>query len=372
MLAHRLRRLRAGVVPAEVSRELAAALQAAAMCRLVQAATFRRAVTALQDAGVSVLAIKGTALGSYAYPTPAMRPMTDIDLVVPEGRLVHAAEALGVAGFRVDRDYRETYPARPGEDDGFNARWPEQRLGALVEVHTRMEPAVEGEADMAGFWQRARRHRIEGLTVSCLRPEDELLEVCVHLAAHHHFLGSLRWLLDVHMLVGFGLDWKTVAASAGTRHGRWTAICLALAVRLFGSPVPAEALSTLGAGFDLNAARHLAEEQLWDAGAGFDVAPALGWVFAASSARQALGRALIRMQPFRSQSAGEIGLRIARPRLKDLPSAIRRMTVDLGRLRHRVGSLVRGGMGGLVRRSVRRQRRHERLFAMIQGRDKVG
>ncbi len=57
------------------------------------------AAAALDAAGIPFVALKGAALGAAHYPAPALRPMTDVDLLVAPGDKDRALAALAAAGF---------------------------------------------------------------------------------------------------------------------------------------------------------------------------------------------------------------------------------------------------------------------------------
>jgi len=71
------------------------------------------ALEALRDAGLSPVLLKGAALGHLVYEDPYLRPMSDVDLLIPRDALARALEALEAAGFRLPpADHREFWEAR--------------------------------------------------------------------------------------------------------------------------------------------------------------------------------------------------------------------------------------------------------------------
>lgn len=80
------------------------------------------ALSALAAAGVEPIAAKGMATARTLFPEPGVRPMGDVDLVVPPAAVDAAERALAAAGFaRLAGDYeRRPYHAdwRPPGDDG--------------------------------------------------------------------------------------------------------------------------------------------------------------------------------------------------------------------------------------------------------------
>lgn len=63
------------------------------------AAVLSRAAAALDAAQRPFLALKGAALGGLVYPAPHLRPITDVDILVPSADLQAALRTLQAAGF---------------------------------------------------------------------------------------------------------------------------------------------------------------------------------------------------------------------------------------------------------------------------------
>ena len=78
------------------------------------------AVDTLHAAGIDVVVLKGAALGVLAYPGIGVRPMDDLDVLVPEDRAVDALHALLAAGW-VPGDVPLPRPvgALPSRSSGF-------------------------------------------------------------------------------------------------------------------------------------------------------------------------------------------------------------------------------------------------------------
>jgi catechol 2,3-dioxygenase-like lactoylglutathione lyase family enzyme len=171
----------------------------------------RRAIDALQAAGLEVLALKGAALIGSAYRDPGARPLGDVDLAVRPERIGEAVRALRAAGLT----------ATDGE--------PERRLavrhslafrdpsGQEVDLHRGMlwRPGLDQE-----FWRESREAEAAGARVRILNPTDQLLHVCAHGAAWSP-VPPLRWAADAYKTIEVGgekLDWERLAALARLGH----------------------------------------------------------------------------------------------------------------------------------------------------------
>ena len=158
-------------------------------------------------------------------------------------------------------------------------QWVVARNGLSVLVEYRaepMEPAVARLADLDGdfaaalrrhaaaIWTRARPASGQAAVGLRMSPEDLLLHVATHLAAHHADF-RLIWLHDVARIVtrqSSGFDWEYVCAS-GTRLRVAGPVRAALqaAARWINAPVPLEDLERL---LDAPRKRSLVSVQRWE------------------------------------------------------------------------------------------------------------
>jgi hypothetical protein len=173
----------------------------------------RRAIDALAEAGIEVLALKGAALISVAYRDPGARPMGDVDLAVPPRRVGEAVRALQRTGLTATEGNPERLLA---VRHSLAFRDPD---GAEVDLHRGLlwHPGLDEE-----FWQGSIEAEVAGAPVRILNPADQLLHVCAHGAAWNP-VHPVRWAADAFKLIevaGAQLDWERLVALA--RRGRLT------------------------------------------------------------------------------------------------------------------------------------------------------
>ncbi|HEX5415819.1 MAG TPA: nucleotidyltransferase family protein [Chloroflexota bacterium] len=225
-------------------------LRQATVHSLVLGQASRRIQTALNLAGIPALWLKGLPLAHTVYPDPDLRPMVDLDLLVPYERRLAALECLESLGFRRSEEF--TYEAVPrvvhrfaynyslrGGNDGVIA----------VELHfhlldrIREQPLLPVE-QVGWFWEHPLRVDDGDFAFRTLRPEAHVLYLCAH-AILQHGEADLRLLryLDLYLLLTryatSGFDWRQVVEQATTLG--WTYAverALALTARYFGTPVP--------------------------------------------------------------------------------------------------------------------------------------
>jgi hypothetical protein len=170
-----------------------AALRAAAL-ETLQIETLREVLDALNERGVTPLIAKGTALAYSIYPSPDLRPRTDVDLLIDERDFGAVRAAFASRGF--------------GETPSSGVR---QHMFYRVDVNRIMQSYdvhldITNNATTADtLWYddlRARAVPLPAISQHALAPSpvDSLLYACIHRVVHHHASDRLIWLYDVHLL----------------------------------------------------------------------------------------------------------------------------------------------------------------------------
>lgn len=198
--------------------------------------SLRRILDSFTSAGIEPVVLKGAALAYQAYPRPALRTMSDLDLLLAPPDLPAASKILLELGYRTDA----ADPAATHHLPGYYS--PDGRV--RVELHRDLlESPHPYVVDSEGLRARAHRARIAGREALALAISDALHHVCVHLAYTHryewHVLRSLTDILALTTTCRDGLDWE--AFLQATRQGHTAgAVYWALAMSRFwlGAPIP--------------------------------------------------------------------------------------------------------------------------------------
>lgn len=211
----------------------------------------RQAVAAFDRANVPAIWLKGILLAHTFYPEPYLRPMADLDVLVPREHMADALQALEALGFR------------PAEIDFFEmggftdkARHHEclvDRSGQVkLELHFRLlVPSLYyemNERDLSWFWTQTQKMCKGGLSFQALKTEANLLHLCGHAILQNYGKDlDLLHLFDLHLLISHGtLDWKLVLEQAVKL--RWTyavETALSMLPNLFGTHLPEGILHAL-------------------------------------------------------------------------------------------------------------------------------
>jgi catechol 2,3-dioxygenase-like lactoylglutathione lyase family enzyme len=201
----------------------------------------RRAIDALQAAGIEVLALKGASLLGSAYGDLGARPMGDVDLAVPPPRIGEAVRALRGAGLTAIEDDPERLLT------GRHSLAFRDPGGQEVDLHRGMlwRPGLDEE-----FWRGSIEAEVAGARLRILNPADQLLHVCAHGAAWNP-VHPIRWAADAFKILESAkedFDWGRLIAMA--ERGRLSLplrdalSCLATELR---APIPADAVRELTA-----------------------------------------------------------------------------------------------------------------------------
>lgn len=231
--------------PAALRARLRSSYELAAFRNAVLLRRTEEYAAALHRVGIPVILLKGIHLCRYVYPEPALRPMADVDLLVPRDRLAQVEQLFLDAGFG---------PVPRPDVEQF-CTWSNHlaklyKEGApVLEVHWTIErPTAPFLIDLEGLWARARPVKLGGARVHVLATEDLLLHLSLHASYHHRFdWSALRGLVDIDRVVAHcPVDWKALAERANA----WGAAAfvyttLRLTRELLGTPVPPSCFDSL-------------------------------------------------------------------------------------------------------------------------------
>ena len=206
------------------------------------------AIRPLTDAGLEPVVLKGPALASR-YPQPGLRPMDDIDVLLPKADHVRAIEALQGANWKVAR-------ARNAAFDLYDTLLIHREVPSLcLELHYGLErKALRITAlDSLALWKRRRPIVCSGTAAFGLQLTDEVVMLAAHAGKAYHRFVRLLWIADFAMIVGDAtqrgtpVDWSAVRALAEeTRCVTIVSLALAMARRagvhvpgtIFAQPAP--------------------------------------------------------------------------------------------------------------------------------------
>lgn len=171
----------------------------------------------LTEGGLEPVVLKGPSIAAR-YPEPGLRPMDDIDLLLPRHQHEEALRLLTNAGWQVlrysARDHYDTVLTHPGVPSlalelhyGLEANW---------ERTTTLDPET--------LWERRLPIDCLGTPAFGLPLAEEIVTVAAHAGKPFHGFTRLLWIADLSMIVGracevgSGVDWQRVRSFAEEGH----------------------------------------------------------------------------------------------------------------------------------------------------------
>lgn len=199
---------------------------------------------------IPTVVLKGGAFAFTLYPDMAFRPLSDIDLLVPEEHLEEAIARIKALG------YRELNPEIAPHHNrivGVHKSFVKEGIPLTLELHWSLAAGKHSlyAPDMAWFWAHTEPLLLPSPTsLLTLDPTAHLLYLAVHVMFEHGEAEmDPKWLYDIHLLVGKEgerIDWKELAEQAASFH--WAdAVARAFerCSQLFGTRFPEEVLHLL-------------------------------------------------------------------------------------------------------------------------------
>jgi putative nucleotidyltransferase-like protein len=209
------------------------------------------------EAGISVVVLKGSCFALTIYPDLGLRPMVDIDLLIPVAEWANAVRIVVGSGYV--QAAPEAFPGLHALLDHADAVCLKKRTipFTTLELHKTLVAGRPSNRSVPADWFWSQTEPISRMSSRriipsplMLTPTAQLLYVCGHGMVQHGGIDpSLRWLYDLDRLIRIyaeRLDWDLVFVQAG-KFGWSSAVLAALSevIRLFDTPIPARLLENL-------------------------------------------------------------------------------------------------------------------------------
>jgi hypothetical protein len=201
-------------------------------------------VAALESAGIETMLLKGVPLLVTWYRNHAVRPMSDIDVVIEPGRIHEAVAILrGLGWARIDT----------AQDDDLKYRHAmlfRDAAGTELDLHWHFMFEACNDAADAAFWSGARPLDFGGVATRQPDPALALLLIVIH-GMRFNPMPPVRWIPDALSIVhgaGADLDWHRLTEFARAQKLTYR---LSLGLRYLAAewhaPVPDEVWRALSA-----------------------------------------------------------------------------------------------------------------------------
>ncbi|MBI5965733.1 MAG: nucleotidyltransferase family protein [Chloroflexi bacterium] len=199
------------------------------------------------QADIPVVVLKGACFALTIYPDIGLRPMGDLDILVPKAKLVDAVQIAKTLG------YEDALPeATPGLRDLLNHEICLQKMGEhsiTLEIHHSLvaDKSFVYSVPVDWFWTQTEllepssRKKIENLCM--LTPTAQVLYAASHAMLQHGGKNTpLRWFHDLDLLIrvyGERIDWDLLLRQAKIfEWGSALDAALSQSNEYFNTPIP--------------------------------------------------------------------------------------------------------------------------------------
>ena len=267
-------------IPAAARAKLAVTYQATERRNQAIAGQLGELLAAMQAAGIEAMVLKGGYLAFQVYPDPALRGMSDLDLLFRPDDLPGAESVLRSLGYEGKHKSADEGPGivkhtstykRAGVDAASST--PNPYLSTVgdrhVDPHGSLEESWFGlRVDVTpGVWQRSRPVRLVDQPARAMADEDMLLHLSVHLVFHLLMSKpSLVQLYDIALVSQtLPVDWQVlIRRASGCGATSFLYAALHLAASVYGAPIPGETLESLHGACPSSQARRIQRMGLAD------------------------------------------------------------------------------------------------------------
>ncbi len=168
-------------------------------------------LNACQRHSIQVLVLKGAALAETVYKDIALRPMSDVDLLVKPAQLAQTRHLLATLGFVLMGLEMHT-----GYTEEFRSEETWCKVGAVevaIDLHWGLFNRLyyQNRLSLDWLWATAQPLKIEQATALTLGSDAQILYLCAHLLLHHDGKGLL-WFHDIAEIITLHphLDWTEI------------------------------------------------------------------------------------------------------------------------------------------------------------------
>jgi hypothetical protein len=224
------------------------------VCRFTSAknivlfAPIERLLATLQERGIDTLLLKGAALTCAYYRDLSLRPMIDIDVLVPSHQVVAAMNILEELHYQHRDPEQFVARKRPEFRTVAHAQSFFSPIGQEIDLHWNIAPECCGVDEGSHFWERSLPIEFKGIKSRTLDPTDQLFHVCLH-GSKWCQTAPIRWIADAAVVLAHSsIDWDRILTHATTYrvipHMQDSLACLS---DCFNLPIPSPFLTQLKA-----------------------------------------------------------------------------------------------------------------------------
>lgn len=204
------------IVPPQIEQRLSQLYYQTACQNTLLFGSLVQVLRSLNDRQIPVLILKGAALAQVVYGDVALRPMSDLDLLIRPADLPQVRQCLQALGYtahnlEIQEGYTDEF-----RNEAFFFKDGLTRVG--IDLHWKLVSLTYYQRVLSSewFWETALPIEFDRTPTSILGYEAQLLHLCAHLFWHHQGEGML-WQHDIAeflMLYQDKIDWIEVLKQA--------------------------------------------------------------------------------------------------------------------------------------------------------------
>jgi hypothetical protein len=165
----------------------------------------------LKDAGIKTAVLKGIALTELVYKNYGIRPMSDMDILVPFPEARYAVDVLNRAGFEIQMEHLLEHNLEFGRSIAFT-----DKQDTEIDLHWYAFVNSLGNAQKNDFWDDVIPIEVSGVQTHSLTHTDNLLHAIVH-GIRKNPEPPIRWIADSMMIINsddIQVDWQRLLTYA--------------------------------------------------------------------------------------------------------------------------------------------------------------
>ncbi|MCK5686756.1 nucleotidyltransferase family protein [bacterium] len=160
-------------------------------------------LAALHEAGIEILFFKGAGLVVGCGLNYALRPMDDIDFLVPGKSTLEAIKIIEELG------WQPKSKSASGFHTMNHAATYHDGRGHFVDLHWHsLMRDMTGNYE-TGYWERSFSASLDEIPVKIMGITDQLIHICIH-GIRWNWIPPIRWIADAVILIetsGTAIDW---------------------------------------------------------------------------------------------------------------------------------------------------------------------
>jgi hypothetical protein len=165
----------------------------------------RNVLETLNSNGISFVILKGASLLSSYYEDRALRPMSDLDILIHKEDVFKAVKIISDLGWQAkeDKDIDLNINSR-------NALNFENEEGFEVDIHWHVIYQCCWDGAERSYWINTEDAKLLDMKIKILNPTMLLLHTCAH-GMRWNEMSAIRWVTDAVMIIekrGTDIDWQ--------------------------------------------------------------------------------------------------------------------------------------------------------------------